>query len=158
MKTLKRSITVLVCLILFTSCTKSIDYKKEKEYIEVKKGITYYKGEPFTGEIFRNYDNGQLEYKANYKDGKEDGLYEVYLEKEGKLSYKWNFKNGKKNVYEQYYDNGQLELKANYKDGKYNGLYEYYYENGKLQFKINFKDGKQDGSSESYDKDGKRID
>ena len=30
MKTLKRSITVLVCLILFTSCTKSIDGKKEK--------------------------------------------------------------------------------------------------------------------------------
>ena len=63
MKTLKRSITVLVCLILFTSCTKSIDGKKEKSYIEVRKGITYYKGEPFTGEMFENYKNGQEKSK-----------------------------------------------------------------------------------------------
>ena len=68
MKILKRSITVLVCLILFTSCTKSIDGKKEKEYIEERKGIIYYKDEPFTGEMFENYKNGQLQLKENYKD------------------------------------------------------------------------------------------
>ena len=85
MKTLKRSITVLVCLILFTSCTKSIDYSKEKSNIEVREEITYYKGTPFTGEIFLNYLNGQLQFKKNYKDGKrEDGLYESYYEN-GKL-------------------------------------------------------------------------
>ena len=93
MKTLKRSITVLVCLILFTSCTKSIDGKKEEAYIEVRQEITYYKGTPFTGEIFENY-NGQLKRKRNYKDGKRDGLYE------------------------RYYENGQLQRKRNYKDGK----------------------------------------
>ncbi|MDA9969053.1 hypothetical protein N9E63_03520 [Polaribacter sp.] len=135
MKILKRSITVLVCLILFTSCTKSIDGKKEKEYIEERKGITYYKGEPFTGEIFENYKNGQLWAKANYKDGKEDGLYESY------------------------YKNGQLRSKVNWKDGKEDGLLELYYENGQLESKQNYKDGKrEDGSLESYDKDGKRID
>jgi len=107
MKTLKRSITVLVCLILFTSCTKSIDGEIEKSYIEERKGITYYKGTPFTGEIFENYDNGQLKRKINYKDGKEDGLYE------------------------EYYENGQLQFKINYKDGTEDGLYEIYDENGK---------------------------
>ncbi|MDC0177606.1 hypothetical protein OAJ14_05605 [Polaribacter sp.] len=117
MKILKRSITVLVCLILFTSCTKSIDGKKENEYIEEKKGITYYKGEPFTGEIFRNYKNGQLWIRSNYKDGKEDGLSEMY------------------------YENGQLEYKENYKDGKKDGLYEEYDENGQLYIRSNYKDG-----------------
>ena len=132
MKILKRSITVLFCLILFTSCTKSIDGKKEKEYIETRKGITYYKGEPFTGEIFENYKNGQLKYKVNYKDGKrEDGLYEMY------------------------YENGQLEKKENFKDGKEDGLSEFYDENGTLKFKINWKDGKEDGLSEVYDENGK---
>ena len=87
MKTLKRSITVLVCLILFTSCTKSIDGKKEKSNIEVRKGTTYYKGTPFTGEIFENYENGQLQYKSNFKDGKQDGLSESYDEN-GQLIYK----------------------------------------------------------------------
>lgn len=107
MKTLKRSITVLVCFILFTSCTKSIDGKIEKSYIEERKGITYYKGTPFTGEIFENYENGQLQYKSNFKDGKEDGLYEFY------------------------YENGQLWYKRNYKDGKGDGLSEFYDPKGK---------------------------
>jgi antitoxin component YwqK of YwqJK toxin-antitoxin module len=120
MKTLKRSITVLVCFILFTSCTKSIDWKKEKSNFEERKEITYYKDKPFTGEMFENYENGQLRYKVNFIDGKvEDGLYEVY------------------------YENGQLQRKANYKDGKRDGLYERYYENGQLQRKRNYKDGKR---------------
>ena len=119
MKILKRSITVLVCLILFTSCTKSIDGKKEKSNIDERKEITYYKGEPFTGEIFENYENGQLKYKSNFKDGKrEDGLYE------------------------RYYESGQLSSKANYKDGKRNGLSEFYRESGLLRSKIYYKDGK----------------
>ena len=130
MKTLKRSITVLVCLILFTSCTKSIDHKKEKSYIEVRKGITYYKGEPFTGEIFRNYDNGQLKAKINYTDGKYDGLSEGY------------------------YKNGQLKGKNYWEDGKRDGLEEGYYKNGQLKFKGYWKDGKKDGPAVYYNEDG----
>ena len=112
MKILKRSITVLVCLILFTSCTKSIDGDIEKEYIERRNKrnylITYYKGEPFTGEIFRNYDNGQLKAKINYTDGKKDGLSEHYYEN-GQLQFKMNFKDGKEDgsSFESYDKDGQ---------------------------------------------------
>ena len=137
MKILKKSITVLVCLILFTSCTQSIDGRKEKEYIEERKGIIYYKGTPFTGEIFENYKNGQLNSKENFKDGKRDGLSEWYYEN-GKLQVKSNYKDGKENgLYEQYDENGQLRYKINFKDGKENGLFEQYDENGKLEFKAN---------------------
>ena len=150
MKILKRSITALVCLILFTSCTKSIDGKKEKEYIEEKKGITYYKDEPFTGEIFENYENGQLKYKVNLKDGlPEDGLIK------------------------KYHRNGQLREMTNIKDGKLDGIYARYYFNGQLREKFegkgNIKGRPQDGTLKKYDengllkkmykyKDGKRID
>ena len=143
MKTLKRSITVLVCLILFTSCTKSIDGEIEKSYIEERKGITYYKGTPFTGEIFENYENGQLRFKHNYKEGKKDGLFESYYEN-GQLDYKENFKDGKQDgLYESYYKNGQLNYKTNYKDGEEDGLVEQYYKNGQLIYKQNYKDGKK---------------
>jgi len=153
MKTLKRSITVLVCLILFTSCTKSIDWKKEKSNFEERKEITYYKDKPFTGEIFLNYLNGQLQFKKNYKDGKrEDGLYESYF-KNGQLMSKTNYKDGKMNgLSESYYINGKLMSKSNWKDGELDGLFESYFKNGKLQVKIN-----EDGLYESYDKDGKRT-
>ena len=141
MKILKRSITVLVCLILFTSCTKSIDGEKEDAYIEIREEITYYKGTPFTGEIFENYNNGQLYYKINFKDGKQDGLSEWYYEN-GQLQYKDNFKDGNRDgLSEFYYENGQLQRKANYKDGELDGLEESYYKNGQLKEKGNYKDG-----------------
>ena len=52
--------------------------------------------------------NGQLQTKANFKDGKEHGLFEKFNE------------------------NGQLQLRANFKDGKEHGLFEEFSENGQL--------------------------
>ena len=40
------------------------------------------------------YENGQLEFKANYKDGELDGLYEFYSEN-GQLEYRICYKNSK---------------------------------------------------------------
>ena len=167
MKILKRSITVLVCLILFTSCTKRIDWKKEKSNFEVREEITYYKDKLFTGEIFENYDNGQLKFKRNFKDGELDGLDEIYY-RNGQLKFKNNYKDGKQDgLYEKHFKNGQLKTKANHKDGKYDGLREEYYKNGQLKFKSDYKDGKKSGISLYYykngrlrlkTKDGERID
>jgi antitoxin component YwqK of YwqJK toxin-antitoxin module len=54
------------------------------------------------------------EKNVNYKDGKLDGLVEVY------------------------YDNGQLEQKGNFKDGEQHGLVEIYHENGQLKEEKNY--------------------
>ena len=47
------------------------------------------------------YENGQLKYKANFKDRKYDGLYEYYFEN-GQLEYKRIYEDGKliKSIYE----------------------------------------------------------
>ena len=39
------------------------------------------------------YDNGQLSYRANWKNGELDGLQEEWYEN-GKLKYRANWKNG----------------------------------------------------------------
>ncbi len=54
------------------------------------------------------YSNGNLQYKASYKDGKMDGLWE------------W------------YWDNGNPFYKGYYKNDQKNGLWEYYYTDGIL--------------------------
>ena len=54
----------------------------------------------------RYYQNGQLTWKATFKDGEQYGLSE------------------------KYYENGQLKEKRPYKDGELNGLVEAYDENG----------------------------
>ena len=68
------------------------------------------------------YENGNLRVKGNFKDGKENGLWEWYSE------------------------NGQLEKKGNYKEGlREDGLWEFYYKNGQLISKGNWKDNNPDG-------------
>ena len=56
------------------------------------------------------YDNGQIESRLSYKDGKRHGLYE------------W------------WWENGQLEERIDYKNGKIHGLYEWWWENGKISY------------------------
>ena len=94
MKTIARITSILICLILLTSCAQSIDGNLEKDYIEEENDIILYKGAPYNGEMFFKNENGQLKAKVNYKEGIKDGLWELY------------------------YENGQLEEKTNYKDGE----------------------------------------
>ena len=77
---------------------------------------------------FKSYhENGQLEEKCTYKDGKLDGLEE------------W------------YYPNGQLMTKCTYKDGKLDGQYETYYPDGQLEEKCTYENGEL-----SYDSKARR--
>lgn len=161
MKTLKISITVLVCLILISSCTKSaksnennkstisIDWGLEKDNFKEKYGILeddvynyepfninqdtlLYKGEAFTGELFGEFT---IDGEGRYSD-------EVIIK------FKYNFKGGLLNgLREQYYENNQLMSVSNFKNGKEDGIYEYYDKSGQLEDKRNYKDGEDTGDS-----------
>jgi hypothetical protein len=70
--TLKNLLFILlfIPLSLFSQETKiknvlNIDTIKE-EYIKTTNGITYFNGEPYTGVLFKNYENGQLYFEGNY--------------------------------------------------------------------------------------------
>ena len=67
------------------------------------------------GAVETHYGNGQLESRANYKDGKLDGIQEFWNENGQQLS-RTNYKNGKRDgLREAWHDNGQLAVKVNYK-------------------------------------------
>tara|TARA_B110000259_G_scaffold112128_1_gene128024 strand:- start:322 stop:1488 length:1167 start_codon:yes stop_codon:yes gene_type:complete len=170
MKKLKGSIIVLFSLFLFASCTERIGYNLEGDDIEYIDGIIYYKKIAFTGEIFENFENGQLQLKENYKDGVRNGVFESYYEN-GQLAEKENYKFGDRDgLYEGYFESGQLKSKENYKDGVRNGVFESYYESGQLndklsegeyksyyengQLKENYKYGNSDGLYEGYYENG----
>ena len=156
MKTLKRSIIVLVCLILFASCTQTqrIDYNLEYYNIELRDGIKYYKKTAFTGEIFRNFENGQLESRENYKNGIKEGLYVEYY-KNGQVELLGKYNDGNMNgEFEKYYENGQLESRENYKNGIKEGLYVEYYKNGQVELLGKYSDGNMNGVFEKYYENG----
>ena len=56
------------------------------------------------------YQNGQLKYEYNYKDGKENGRQVAY------------------------YENGQILYDGNYKDDERYGKFVRYYENGQIEY------------------------
>ena len=129
-------------LVLLVSCGPS---DIPSNGLEERLGVYYEVNSqiPYSGPIERYHVNGQLRFKANYKDGKkEDGLWEFYHDN-GKLKDSGNYKDGKKEgFWEEYYQNGQLNQKGNYKDGKKEGFWEFYQDNGVLDRKVYYKDEK----------------
>jgi len=88
------------------------------------------------------YENGQMRYEHNFKDGKKDGKSTRWYEN-GQMRYEHNFKDGKKDgKFIWWHENGQIKLEENYKDGKLDGKETYWYENGQRQSESNYKDGK----------------
>ena len=135
MKKLVKSITILVCLILFLSCSVTNVKIAENPKLSIiqtnywsgqLKNKTYTKIDTLGNWIYNGvsksyYKNGQIKSEGNFKDNKQDGQW------------RW------------YYDNGQLKSKVYYKDGKEDGLSDFYYKNGQLKQKGNYKDDKPDG-------------
>lgn len=67
---------LLLLIVLLSACTQSINYELEDEYFEERKGILYYKGTPFNGEVFSLNSNETLKDKGRFKEGK--GLWDFY--------------------------------------------------------------------------------
>ena len=70
---MKKLLTVLF-LVFLSSYSYSEETSVDQLYYE--NGI-YYKDDsptPFTGVVVSNYENGQLEYRGNFKDGNPHGL------------------------------------------------------------------------------------
>ena len=106
------------------------------EELKVRGGIAYLKGSdtPYTGKAFSLYENGQKMGEANYKDGKEDGL--------------WT----------QWHENGQKQREVNFKDGKEDGLAVMWHKNGQKGAECNWKDGKSiKGSVKFWNSKGQSV-
>ena len=72
-------------------CSNEVPYDELQDRDGLKYEINSQRA--FTGSAVLYYENGQLGSIRNYKDGKQDGLYELYREN-GELMYKTNYKDG----------------------------------------------------------------
>jgi antitoxin component YwqK of YwqJK toxin-antitoxin module len=100
------------------------------------------------------HSNGNLKSRKNYQSksdgGQLHGLYVSYFE-DGQLEFKLNMKEGKGDgVMEMYYINGQLWKKVNKKGGEDEGLSVTYDKQGQITASRTYKDGKKDGVEELF--------
>lgn len=145
---------IILCLVLLSSYSYSkeilLDQLVERDGVYYEVNSTT----PFTGSVGL-YENGQLEKKGNYKDGKLNGIFKIFNEK-GKLEQSLNYKDGELDGLTEFFnEKGKLKESRNYKDGKQVGLTELFNEKGKLTQRGNWKNGKPEGLFEWFDENGK---
>jgi len=148
-------ILIILSLVFLAACSSK---ETPSENLVARQGIMYKVNSqtPFTGVATTYHENGQLMSKANWKDGKQSGLFESYLEN-GQLEHKIILKDGFVETATNYDENGQVASKYNYKNEKLNGLAEIYYENGQLRMRANYKNDELVQLIENYDQNGNDI-
>ncbi len=138
-----------------------------------KNGILVDKdGNPFSGRVKDNSDSGfsiytykqgkldglnvvfsegRLREIGHWKDGLQNGLFQMYTDKEILIDHA-NFKDGERNgLTEQFYsDTGKLRLSANYKNGVLDGVFKAYYQNGNMQAEVAYQNGEMNGKFKEY--------
>ena len=139
-----------------------------------------------TEEIISYYDTAKKNVKsiAIYKNGKRDGRYQEFYERNHRLKCEVEYRNGNRDGrYQEFYEENQkLKLEVEYKDGlkegplrKYfplkdtvseeifyengerHGPYKKYYPNSQLSEDATFLDGKKEGPDKFYNGDGVLI-
>tara|TARA_B110000259_G_scaffold12566_1_gene13387 strand:+ start:153 stop:464 length:312 start_codon:yes stop_codon:yes gene_type:complete len=96
-KTLITFFTLLFCLTSSVGWSETMDDLVERDGVHYKKFTQV----PFTGKVDGQensswgsyWDNGQLNYKGNYNNGKREGSYELYY-RNGQLNKKMKWKYG----------------------------------------------------------------
>jgi antitoxin component YwqK of YwqJK toxin-antitoxin module len=78
------------------------------------------------------YENGKVRMEGAIKDGKRDGIWNVYFD-DGKLWSEGTFTNGKRNgVAKNYFPNGKLRYEGFFTDDSKSGHWKFYGEDGTL--------------------------
>ena len=120
---LKNGVNLILSLsvMLFSCGETNITWESEDaSLLEDRGNLVYYKGEVFTGAVIQYFENGKIEQKNHYKKGSLD-RFELYYEN-GQLDYLAEYNEGvPSGTWEAYYENGQLESKKKFIDGKLEG-------------------------------------
>ena len=109
------------------------------------------------------YNNDQLHTRGNYTEGIPVGLWE-YFHDSGLLQTKIRYKQGVEGYYfeESYHENGKLAKTGQYKntesDVLFDGLHKMFYENGQVRWRCWYNDGEPLGDPECFNQDGEPID
>ena len=103
------------------------------------------------------FDDGKPKYVYVYKniDGVEIKIKEKELYENGKVRMEGAIKDGKRDgVWNVYFDDGKLWSEGTYINGKRNGVAKNYFPNGKLRYEGLFTDDSKSGHWKFYGEDG----
>ena len=115
--------------------------------ILIMSGCTHFKpgNEPnpsIQKEVERSYfSNGNLEYEAEFVNGKLDGTSKVWLEDGTQYSVSQYSNDQPHGAWKKFHPNGKLLFAVNYEYGEKHGTEKWYYENGQVKSEQEFEYG-----------------
>ena len=87
-------------------------------------------GEPITGRLITNYDNGQIRLEGHYVNGQKQGAFR-WWHPSGQLGSEEMFvDNQKEGLSRMWYANGQIKQEGNFKNGALKGRMKYWAKDG----------------------------
>ena len=113
MKNITLFLLIITSLLSINTQAQKIFYKNGN----LQFNVTYNEKDKKIGPFEHYYESGQLKVKTNYnkKGNEEHGLYIKYHEN-GEIDYKGNYENGKQiGEWEYYYENGNIKSNAHIK-------------------------------------------
>ena len=127
-----------------------------KDFVEYNNTLSY-QNKPFSGYIYRMFDNGDTIFSCSYLDGKQEGRSVIWF-KNGKLSEERWYHNGRKTgSHRQWYLDGHKRFEAQMVDDHYEGYMKTWFDNGQLYQYFDYKDGHEDGMERMWKEDGTVI-
>ena len=84
------------------------------------------------------FSSGNLEYEAEFVNGKLDGTSKVWLEDGTLYSISKYSNNQPHGIWKKFHPNGKLMFEVNYEYGQKHGVEKWYYENGNLKSEQEF--------------------
>jgi len=141
---MRRLQILITLLIFFVGCTSPDLRVHASEVNEGKESgidVVYYEGEKFSGTVYQNWDNGNINYIYEVKDGLKHGSYKGYWEN-GQIHTDAYYKNGLKHgEYNGYWNNGNPSTTTTYVEGERHGDYTFHDYNGNLVSESTYRNG-----------------
>jgi len=138
---MKKSKIIINCLLaIFVLLVFGCAEKRvlEDELVE-RNGVYYFQGEPFTGTVFDIYDEEQIKYEQEYKNGVRDGLYREWYEN-GQIKTETNYEDELQfGSFKKWYESGQIKEQTTLKYSTAVGSIKRWHENGQLAYEIELK-------------------
>ena len=145
----------ILVLLFATACSNTylVEVKNDEgqllEKFEIRKTDSLRHG---SYEAF--YPSGKLMERAEYKEGRLDGLRQVYLES-GALELEESWKKGKfEGDYIVYFQDGSIQQTGQYIDNKMTGEWKTFYQNGQLKEIVPFENNEENGQFVEYYENG----
>jgi antitoxin component YwqK of YwqJK toxin-antitoxin module len=123
--------------------------------LKQRTGFLYFKGVPFTGITYELYGNGDTAKVVRYKEGKENGLTQLWHPNK-QLAQERFFVNGwKQGIHKGWWPNGKIQFEYHFVNDEYEGELTEWFNNGLVFRAFHYAAGHEAGSQKMWWEDGK---